>query len=128
VREKDSKGRHTTTSRELIQLENGALLIDTPGMRELGSISVDAGLEEAFSEISELAWHCKFSDCSHTSEKGCAILAAIEEGRLAEQRYRNYVKMKNESAFQEMSYFEKRKKDKDFGKMVKSVLKNKKRR
>jgi ribosome biogenesis GTPase len=128
VSKKDGKGKHTTTSRELIQLENGALLVDTPGMRELGNMSVDTGIDETFSEISELAQLCRFANCSHTSEKGCAISAAIEEGRLAEQRYRNYVKMKNESAFQEMSYFEKRKKDKDFGKMVKSVLKNKKRR
>jgi len=128
VSKRDSKGRHTTTSRELIQLENGALLIDTPGMRELGNLSVDTGIDETFSEISEMAQRCKFGNCSHTSEKGCAILAAIEEGQLAEQRYSNYMKMKNESEFHEMSYFEKRKKDKDFGKMVKSVLKSKKRR
>lgn len=128
VRQKDSKGRHTTTSRELILLENGALLIDTPGMRELGSMSVDSGLDETFSEISELAKRCKFDDCSHTNEKGCAILAAIEEGELAEHRYQNYVKIKKESAFNEMSYVEKRKKDKDFGKLIKSVQKRKNRR
>ena len=128
VRQKDSKGRHTTTSRELIQLENGALLIDTPGMRELGSMSVDSGLDETFSEISDLARHCKFGDCSHTSEKGCAILAAVDEGGLVEQRYQNYIKIKKESAFNEMSYFEKRKKDKDFGKFIKSVQKGKNRR
>lgn len=128
VSKKDSKGRHTTTSRELILLENGALLIDTPGMRELGNISIDTGLDETFSEILELAQHCKFGNCSHTSEKGCAILAAIKEGELAEERYKNYIKMKNESAFYDMSYSEKRKKDKDFGKMIKATLKNKKHR
>ena len=128
VSKKDSKGRHTTTSRELIQLENGALLIDTPGMRELGNISVDAGLDQTFSEIYDLAQHCKFANCSHTSEKGCAILAAIEEGELAEQRYKNYKKMKNESAFNEMSYSDKRKKDKAFGKFIKSVQKSKNKR
>jgi len=121
---KFSKGRHTTTSRELIQLENGALLIDTPGMRELGNMSVDTGLDETFSDIAELAQQCKFGNCSHTREKGCAILAAIEAGELDKKRYKNYLKMKNESAFNEMSYSEKRKKDKDFGKMVKSTLKN----
>jgi len=125
VRQKDSKGRHTTTSRELTRLENGALLIDTPGMRELGSISVDTGLDETFSEISELIQHCKYGNCSHTSEKGCAILEAIEEGVLTEQRWNNYTKMKRESAFNEMSYSEKRKKDKAFGKLVKSILKSK---
>lgn len=128
VSKKESKGRHTTTSRELIQLTNGALLIDTPGMRELGNISVDAGIDETFSEILELTQHCKFRNCSHTNEKGCAILSAIDAGELAEQRYKNYLKMKNESAFYEMSYAEKRIKDKNFGKMIKSVMKNKKRR
>ena len=128
VNKSHSKGRHTTTSRELIQLENGALIIDTPGMRELGNMSVDSGLDETFSEISELIQHCKFSNCSHTSEKGCAILAAIENGELAEKRFKNYQKMLNESAFNEMSYHEKRQKDKDFGKMIKSTPKNKNRK
>ena len=127
-RKKDSKGRHTTTSRELTLLESGALLIDTPGMRELGSMSVGSGLDETFLEIAELAKFCKFGDCSHTNEKGCAILAAIEEGELAEQRYQNYLKMKKESAFNEMSYVEKRRKDKNFGKLIKSVQKHKNRR
>jgi ribosome biogenesis GTPase len=128
VSKKQSKGRHTTTSRELVQLDNGALLIDTPGMRELGNMSIGTGIDETFSEILELAEHCQFSDCSHTKEKGCAILAAIIAGELDEQRFKNYVKMKNESTFLDMSYSEKRKKDKDFGKMVKSVMKSKKNR
>lgn len=122
-----SKGRHTTTSRQLVCLENGAMIIDTPGMRELGSLSVDEGLDETFSEIVELSQHCKFSNCSHTHEKGCAVLAAIEAGDLSEQRYQNYMKMKKESDFNQMSYLEKREKDKRFGKMVKSVMKNKNR-
>ena len=128
VSKKDSKGKHTTTSRQLIRLENGAMLIDTPGMRELGNISVEVGIDETFSEILELAQNCKFGNCSHTSEKGCAILAAIKDRELDEQRYRNYLKMKQESAFHEMSYSEKREKDKTFGKMIKSVVKSKKRR
>ncbi|MDH5355822.1 MAG: ribosome small subunit-dependent GTPase A [Gammaproteobacteria bacterium] len=125
VSKKDSKGRHTTTSRELIQLENGALIIDTPGMRELGNLSIDTGLEETFAEILELARHCKFGNCSHTNEKGCAILSAIEEGELAEQRYKNYIKMKKESAFNDMSYSEKRQKDKAFGALIKTTLESK---
>lgn len=125
VSKKESKGRHTTTSRDLIQLENGAMIIDTPGMRELGNMSTDTGIDETFSEILELSQQCKFNNCSHSNEKGCAILAAIKAGELSEQRYKNYIKMKNESAFNEMSYSEKRKKDKDFGKMVKSVIKSK---
>jgi ribosome biogenesis GTPase len=91
-------------------------------------MSIGTGIDETFSEILELAEHCQFRDCSHTKEKECAILAAIIAGELDEQRYKNYVKMKNESAFHDMSYSEKRKKDKDFGKMVKSVMKSKKKR
>lgn len=122
-----SKGRHTTTSRQLVRLESGAMIIDTPGMRELGSMLVDDGLDETFSEILSLSRKCKFSNCSHSGEKGCAIQAAIEAGELSEQRYQNYLKMKRESAFNEMSYADKRKKDKSFGKMVRSTIKNKQR-
>ena len=120
-----SKGRHTTTSRQLVQLGSGAMIIDTPGMRELGGISVDEGLDETFSDIVEISQNCKFTDCSHVNEKGCAILTAIEAGDLSEQRYQNYLKMKKESEFYQMSYLEKKKRDKRFGKMVKSMMKNK---
>ncbi len=125
VSKKHSKGRHTTTSRELIRLENGVTLIDTPGMRELGNLSVEVGIDETFPEITEFAQRCKFSNCSHTSETGCAILSAIKSGELSEQRYKNYIKVTNESAFNEMSYFEKRKKDRALGKLIKSTVKNK---
>ena len=125
VSKKESKGRHTTTSRELILLENGALLIDTPGMRELGNISVDAGIDETFSDIVDLEMNCKFNNCTHVNEKGCAILTAISTGELSEKRYQNYLKIKKESIFNDMSYLEKRQKDKNFGKMIKSVIKSK---
>ncbi len=124
VSKKENKGRHTTTSRELITLANGAMLIDTPGMRELGNLSIESGIDETFSEIRELELGCKFSNCSHTNEKGCAILAAINKGELLEKRYKNYLKLKHESAFHNMSYSEKRKKDKDFGKLIKKTMKN----
>jgi ribosome biogenesis GTPase len=127
ISKKQGKGRHTTTSRELIQLENGAMLIDTPGMRELGNLSVDTGIDETFAEIVELSRKCKFNNCSHTNEKGCAILSAIEVGEMSPQRFQNYLKMKHESAFNDLSYFEKRKKEKDFGRMIKSTLKGKNR-
>ncbi|MCW8946800.1 MAG: ribosome small subunit-dependent GTPase A, partial [Sedimenticola sp.] len=83
------------------------------------------GIDETFSEILALSQRCKFNNCSHTNEKGCAILAAINDGELSEQRYKNYLKMKSEAAFNEMSYSDKRKKDKDFGKLIKSTIKNK---
>jgi ribosome biogenesis GTPase len=94
----------------------------------LGNLSVDTGIEETFADITELAGHCKFRDCSHSAEQGCAILAAIRVGELDQQRYNNFLKIKNESAFHEMSYIEKRAKDKEFGKMVKAVMKSKKKR
>ena len=123
VSNKESKGRHTTTSRELIQLGNGALIIDTPGMRELGNMLVDTGIDETFSEIIELSTQCKFRNCKHEKEKGCAVLSAIDKGVISEKRYQNYMKMKQESSFNEMSYYEKRQKDKDFGKLIKSTIK-----
>ena len=127
VREKDSKGKHTTTSRQLIHLKAGGIMIDSPGMRELGNIAVEAGIDETFSEIIALSNQCKFSDCTHVNETGCAIQNAIKKGTLSKKRFRNYLAMKKESSFNEMSYYEKRQKDKQFGKHIKSVLKNKKR-
>jgi ribosome biogenesis GTPase len=121
-----SKGRHTTTNRQLVFLQSGAMIVDTPGIREIGSFSLDEGMDETFSEILGISQTCKFSNCSHKNEQGCAILAAIKEGKLSKKRYQNYLKMKKESDFNQMSYLDKRKKDKKFGKLIKSVLKNKK--
>lgn len=112
VRASDSKGMHTTTSRQLIQLNSGAMLIDTPGMRELGNVAVDTGIDETFSEIFELSIQCKFNDCTHVHEKKCAVLAAVNEGSLSNERFQNYLSMKKESSNNELSLFEKRKKDK----------------
>ena len=128
VRGKDKKGRHTTTYRQLIKLDCDAMVIDTPGMRELGNFSIETGIEDTFTEIAELAEQCQFNDCTHINEKGCAVLNAVENGQVTETRYQNYVKMKKESIFNEMSYLEKRKKDRQFGKMVKMVMKHKKNR
>lgn len=124
VREKDSKGKHTTTARQMIFLKSGAMVIDTPGMRELGNIGIDSGIEDVFEEFTALESECKYSDCLHTSETGCAILLALESGEISEARFENYTKMKKESAFHEMSYNEKRKRDKEFGKLYKSVQKH----
>jgi ribosome biogenesis GTPase len=126
VSKKESKGRHATTHRQLIVLDSGAMIVDTPGMRELGNFSVDTGLDETFSEIITLSEKCHFNDCTHVGEKGCAVLDAVEKGFLFAERYQNYLKMTKESAYYEMSYLDKRKKDKQFGKHVKSVMKHKK--
>lgn len=126
VSKKESKGRHATTHRQMIKLDFGALVVDTPGMRELGNFSVATGLGETFSEISEFSEKCQFNDCTHVNEKGCAVLNAVEDGQLSAERYQNYIKMNKESTFNEMSYLEKRKKDKQFGKFIKTVMKHKK--
>jgi len=126
VRKKDSKGRHTTTSRQLIRLACEAMLIDTPGMRELGNFSMETAVDETFSEIIALSEQCQFSDCTHINEKGCAVLRAVKNGQVPEKRYRNYIKMKKESIYNKMSYLEKRQKDKQFGKYCKTIMKHKK--
>ena len=126
VREKDGKGRHITTRRQLINLQNGAMIIDTPGMRELGNFTVDTGIHSTFDEIAELSNQCRYNDCSHTHEQGCAILAALKDGIISQDRYQNFIKLNKESSFYEMSYLEKRHKDKKFGKFFKSVMKVKK--
>jgi ribosome biogenesis GTPase / thiamine phosphate phosphatase len=101
--------------------------VDTPGMRELGNFSVDTGLDETFSEITALSEKCRFNDCTHVNEKGCAVLNAVANGRLSAERYNNFIKINKESAYNDMSYLEKRKKDKQFGKFCKTVMKHKKR-
>ena len=128
VRKKDNKGRHATTHRHLIKLEDGAMLIDNPGIRELGGFSVETGMDRTFAEIAELSEQCKFSDCMHVNEKGCAVQKAVKSGQVTEKRYQNYIKMKKESDYNEMSYLDKRQKDKEFGKLIKSVMKHKKHR
>jgi len=128
VREKDSKGRHTTTRRQLTVLENGAMMIDNPGMRELGMIGAGSGIDESFSDVSELSRGCRFPDCTHEGEAGCAILAAIDAGELSEARYQSYVKLMKESEYHDMSYVDKRRKGKDLSRHIKSVMRHTKKR
>lgn len=126
IRDKDGRGRHTTSRRELIVLKNGAMVVDNPGMRELGMMGIEAGLNDTFNEIYELSNQCRFNDCSHTIEEGCAILKALKEGVISNERYQNYIKMYKESLYNEMTYVQKRQKDKQFGKYIRSVMKHKK--
>ncbi len=97
IRADDDRGRHTTTHRQLLRLESGVMVIDTPGMRELGMWTSDAGLEDAFPDVERCLGQCKFSDCRHEHEPGCAILAAIESGELSAERWANYQKLLYES-------------------------------
>jgi ribosome biogenesis GTPase len=126
VREKSGKGKHVTTARQLIRLPNGSLIIDTPGMRELGVFGVDEGLEDTFDDIHALAQDCRYNDCTHTHEVGCVVREAVEEGRLDSGRYESYRKIRKESEYYSMSYLEKRRREKSFGKMCKMIMKSKK--
>lgn len=118
------EGRHTTVRRELILLSNGAMLIDNPGMREFGIMGAEEGMGDSFADIYVLASKCKYRDCSHSNEKGCAVLAAVEEGSLHRAHYQNFIKLRTESEFHDLSYLEKRNKDKAFGRYIKSAKKD----
>jgi ribosome biogenesis GTPase len=117
------EGRHTTVRRELIRLEGGALVIDNPGMREFGVFSAEGDIANSYPDIEALASGCRFSDCGHTGEPGCAVLEAVRSGEISQAHFENYLKLKEESAFNQMSYAEKRRKDRNFGKFIKSVKK-----
>jgi ribosome biogenesis GTPase len=123
-----NKGKHITTHRELFVLENG-IIIDNPGMREIGLIDgMDGmdGLDITFDEIVKLSLDCKFRNCSHIEEKGCAVLEAVHNERISKESYNNFLKMRREKIHFESSIAEKRKKDKQFGKMIKTVIQYKK--
>ncbi|NPD45861.1 ribosome small subunit-dependent GTPase A [Lentimicrobium sp. S6] len=121
-----NKGKHTTSHRELIVLANGGILIDNPGMREVGITDCSGGLEMTFESILDYAAHCKFKDCTHIHESDCAILKAVEDGGISEEAYLNFQKMEKEKQHFESDTQERRKKDKDFGKMIKNVKKHRK--
>lgn len=99
IREDDSRGRHTTTHRQLIMLNSGAMIIDTPGMRELGMWDVTSGLGETFSDVEQYFEECRFSDCKHQAEPGCAIRTAIESGALPQARWESYLRLRREARF-----------------------------
>jgi ribosome biogenesis GTPase len=118
-----NKGRHVTSHRELIVLDNGGILIDNPGMREVGIADTASGLETTFDLIMEYGQQCKYSDCTHMHEKGCAIIEAVENGDIDEDAYTNFQKMMKEKRHFEADALEKRKKDKMFGKLIKNIQK-----
>jgi ribosome biogenesis GTPase len=99
IRQDDSRGRHTTTRRQLIMLPGGGMIIDTPGMRELGMWDVSAGLDKSFADVERFLGRCKYKDCRHISEPGCAVKEAIVNGELSLKRWNDYVKLKNEAKF-----------------------------
>jgi ribosome biogenesis GTPase / thiamine phosphate phosphatase len=118
---KTNKGKHTTTSREMYFLKNGGIVIDNPGMREVGLTDTDTGINNIFDEITILAKGCKFVDCSHISEPGCAVLLALESGELDAEKYSNYINLKKESEYYSMSELERKEKDRQFGKFIRKA-------
>lgn len=120
------KGRHATTHRELFVLNNGAMVIDNPGLREVGLADAVRAVDDVFCDISELAKDCKFVDCTHVHEPGCAVLAALESGEISKEKYANYIKLKKEADHYAMSRLEKKQRDRSFGRIVKNFKKFKK--
>lgn len=122
ISESIGRGKHTTTAREMYFLKNGGIVIDNPGTRGVGVVAVDTGIEETFDEIMSLGTQCKFANCTHTHEPGCAVLEAIRAGALDTAQHQNYLTLTKENEFAEMTDLEKRRKDKRFGKMIKKTL------
>lgn len=123
ISESTNKGRHVTSHRELIVLDNGGILIDNPGMREVGITDISVGLETTFDDIAKLSQNCKFKDCTHTNETGCSVIEAVEKGEIERSSYENYLRLEREKVYFESSVAERRKKDKVFGKMMKNYKK-----
>ncbi len=119
-----NKGKHITSHRELIVLESGGILIDNPGMREVGIADTSGGFETTFDTIIRLSLNCKFKDCTHTKEIGCSVIEAVEKGEIDKKSYENYLKIEREKAHFESSIEERRKKEKEFGKVMKNYKKD----
>lgn len=128
IRQDDAKGRHTTTRRQLHVVPGGCLVLDTPGMRELQLTDAASGIEDVFADLHDLATRCRFSDCRHEMEPGCAVQAAVEAGEIDTARLGRWRKLVAEEAFNSASLAERRSKDKAFGKMVRWVIEQKARR
>ena len=127
IRQEDSRGRHTTTHRQLIMLPGGAMIIDTPGMRELGMWDVSEGIGQSFSDVEKYFGRCRFNDCRHVNEPGCAVKAAIERGELSAQRWESYCKLKSEARYSDdkSAYLrQKQKRHKDIAKKQRGMKKS----
>jgi ribosome biogenesis GTPase / thiamine phosphate phosphatase len=123
ISQSTNKGRHVTSHRELVVLENGGILIDNPGMREVGIADTTGGLETTFDKITDLSRNCRFKDCTHTDENGCAVTEAVENGEIDRNAWENYLKLQREKAHFESTVAERRKREKTFGKMLKNYHK-----
>jgi ribosome biogenesis GTPase len=124
ISQSTNKGRHITSHRELTILENGGILIDNPGMREVGITDSFSGIEITFDTIFQLSQNCKYKDCTHLHEAGCAVLEALEKGDIDRASFENYLKLEREKAHFESTVFERREKEREFGKIMKNYKKD----
>ena len=121
------RGKHITTNRQMYFLDNGGIVIDNPGMREVGMTDTNSGIDNLFDEITALAEKCKYSDCTHVHEPGCEVLSALKSGEINEKQYQNYINLKKEVEYYKMTKLENREKDKQFGKFIKKTKEDLKR-
>jgi ribosome biogenesis GTPase len=124
ISQSTNKGRHITDHRELFVLESGGIIIDTPGMKELGITDNIEGIKTTFQEIFDLSLKCKFPECKHIDETGCAVIEALNNGTIDKDSFDNFIKIQSEQQRFQTSIFEKHKRDKAFGKMVKNYKKD----
>jgi ribosome biogenesis GTPase len=127
ISEATQRGKHITSHRQLFLLDNGSLMIDNPGMREVGIADAAEGLDEVFSEIEKLSQQCRYTTCTHVHESDCAVLQAVEEGHIKRSSYDNYLKMLKEKAHFESDMIDRKRREKSFGKTLKDYKKFKKR-
>jgi ribosome biogenesis GTPase / thiamine phosphate phosphatase len=123
ISEYAARGKHTTTRREMYFLKNGGIVIDNPGMREVGVADADSNIDACFDEITALGTECKFANCTHIHEPGCRVLTAVESGELDAEKYANYINLKKESEHYEATELEKKEKERQFGKFLKTAKK-----
>jgi len=123
VSQYSDRGKHVTTGRQMYFLTNGAIVIDNPGIREVGMANASPAVDSAFEKVTELALQCKFKDCTHTHEKGCKVLEAVQADEISKQQYENYLNLKKESDYYEMSEIKRKEKKRDFGKFVNTAKK-----
>ena len=117
------RGRHITTARQMYFLKNGGIVVDNPGIRDVGITDAAQGIDVSFSEVTALAPKCKFDDCTHAHEPGCEVIKAVKSGKLDEKKYANYINLKKEATHYSMRDTEKRQKDRQFGKFLKKAKK-----
>jgi ribosome biogenesis GTPase len=123
ISSRTGRGKHTTTGREMYFLKNGGIVIDNPGMKEVGMTDTSMGIDDLFDEIIVLAEKCRYVDCTHIHEPGCEVLSAVKSGKLDKDKYSNYINLKKEVGYYETTSLEKREKDHQFGKFIKKAKK-----